>query len=846
MSEAFSIEVRESKDPGLKGRGHAVCNWLALSRCTTPETRGLARHTLHWYAEPATALMASIEFRPLTINTPEGFTAGNISIVRIEDAFVVAARAVNYEILENGLYNLGGDTSFRSRILLLNLDSELTTTSVGEVHEPDDLPPPRNHRYLGFEDPRIFLWRGDLWTLCSVCQLNDDGRAEMVLARIDRSDSNRFTLTDWRLAPAIDPALWQKNWMPQVVGEELRFIYSLDPTRIVTELGALLLQAIPEVAVDNFKGGSQAIAFDDGWLVVIHEWELVDGRRCYMHRLVWLDANHGVRRLSRRFYFKSAGVEFASGLAWHVDNKRLVIGFSIGDREPFLAIVDADDVRAALLDIDAHREAAKRAGAALKARREAREQSHAPALEGPGIRAPCKQEAALPSTGTSSTSINDQTPLDRPKFVPFSDHGQEATCDAPAAGEIRYHLVSHHGTILYADIAGARILHAPLSSARANLALEFVDSIGRLIVLADSSATSPPENELAALIIRGGLDCRIEQFGDGSVGIRVGESYLSADLDGVVRNDRDWCREWERFRLVNAGSLATDPDARNQHRQKISAFVISYNGEAIIETCLRSLRFADELIVVDKSSGDRTRAIADLHADIVVVVPWTPTVEDTRHYALSLCSHDWIIYLDDDECLSPAAIRFFIEESSHPSAEIYSVPRRDYYLGRYDKRRRDWPDHKDRFFRRGALEFQTPIHSSGYRKSSKVLTIAADSPICIYHLTSASVSDWIERTNRDTSQTMRDSWYADARPLSADFVKHQLDYWIGDRQIGENDFPTAYALMRVVYDIVDRLKRWEAQAGLDASKEYERICASLRLEYDELERSLSHPAPKRT
>ena len=88
---------------------------------------------------------------------------------------------------------------------------------------------------------------------------------------------------------------------------------------------------------------------------------------------------------------------------------------------------------------------------------------------------------------------------------------------------------------------------------------------------------------------------------------------------------------------------------------KISAFVISYNRATILGTCLRGLAFADELIVVDKSSTDGSRAIADAHADRVITVPWTPTVEETRTLALSLCRHEWILFMDDDECLSPEA-----------------------------------------------------------------------------------------------------------------------------------------------------------------------------------------------
>jgi len=72
----------------------------------------------------------------------------------------------------------------------------------------------------------------------------------------------------------------------------------------------------------------------------------------------------------------------------------------------------------------------------------------------------------------------------------------------------------------------------------------------------------------------------------------------------------------------------------------ISGFVISYNRADLLATCLRSLRFADELIVIDKSSADHSRRIARRYADRVIKVPWSPTVEGTRAFALAQCRHD--------------------------------------------------------------------------------------------------------------------------------------------------------------------------------------------------------------
>lgn len=99
--------------------------------------------------------------------------------------------------------------------------------------------------------------------------------------------------------------------------------------------------------------------FDQGWLIVVHEVEHVNGRRRYFHRFIWMDSANTLRRLSRRFYLRQVGYEFVAGMAWHPDGERLVISFSINDQEQFLAVVNVDDVRRVLLEIAQHEQASQ-------------------------------------------------------------------------------------------------------------------------------------------------------------------------------------------------------------------------------------------------------------------------------------------------------------------------------------------------------------------------------------------------------------------------------------------------------------------------------------------------------
>ena len=361
LKEAFTIAASYSQDATVKERGRQICNWLSLSRDVADRVRGLARHNLRWYAEPAKSFMPSMEFHALQVAAPEGYKPGNVSVARYGRGFVALIRSVNYDLLESGYFDRHGDTSFRQRTLMLHLDERLQIVSSTEVLQPDDMPPARHLDSLGFEDPRPIVWRDDLWCISCVRQLNDEGRAEMVLARIHRPSQGRCIFADWRVLASSAPVQWEKNWMPQVVDGELRFIYSADPTRILSESGMVLTQEPAAIAADNFRGGSQAIPFDDGWLMLIHEWELVGSRRNYLHRFVWLDGNNRLARISRRFFFQRIASEFAAGLAWHTTGEQLIISFGIDDHDPTLAVVRADEVRAALSTVADHKEASDRA-----------------------------------------------------------------------------------------------------------------------------------------------------------------------------------------------------------------------------------------------------------------------------------------------------------------------------------------------------------------------------------------------------------------------------------------------------------------------------------------------------
>jgi len=140
----------------------------------------------------------------------------------------------------------------------------------------------------------------------------------------------------------------------------------------------------------------------------------------------------------------------------------------------------------------------------------------------------------------------------------------------------------------------------------------------------------------------------------------------------------------------------------------LSVAIITCDEERNLARTLASVRFADEVIVVDSGSSDRTVEIAEAHGAKVFVREW-PGFAAQKNFAISKCVGDWVLSLDADEEMSPelaAQIRTLLP--TNPPADAYYLNRRNLFLGRWIKRGGYYPDPKLRLFRRRAANFSQP------------------------------------------------------------------------------------------------------------------------------------------
>lgn len=141
-------------------------------------------------------------------------------------------------------------------------------------------------------------------------------------------------------------------------------------------------------------------------------------------------------------------------------------------------------------------------------------------------------------------------------------------------------------------------------------------------------------------------------------------------------------------------------------RRPLSVAVVCQDEEDRIRRCLESVRFADEIVVVDSGSRDRTLEIVREFTDRVHQREWRGW-KDQKRWAAEQCSHEWTLTLDADEEVSGELARSIQAALSRRELgeEGFEISRLTFYQGRWIRRGGWYPDRKLRLYRRPAARF---------------------------------------------------------------------------------------------------------------------------------------------
>ncbi|MBI3397004.1 glycosyltransferase family 2 protein [Candidatus Woesebacteria bacterium] len=184
-------------------------------------------------------------------------------------------------------------------------------------------------------------------------------------------------------------------------------------------------------------------------------------------------------------------------------------------------------------------------------------------------------------------------------------------------------------------------------------------------------------------------------------------------------------------------------------KNKISAIVITKNEEGMIEECLKSLMWCDEIILVDSGSTDNTIQIAKKYGVKVFVAGTEKSFSGWRNRGLKESNNPWILYIDADERVTPELKKEINVVTNQLSRDIvseenaYAIPRKNIIFGKEFRHCGQSPDYVKRLFRKSELKgWEGELHEEpkfggkiGHLKSSLV------------HIKHETITEMVEKTN---------------------------------------------------------------------------------------------------
>jgi (heptosyl)LPS beta-1,4-glucosyltransferase len=185
---------------------------------------------------------------------------------------------------------------------------------------------------------------------------------------------------------------------------------------------------------------------------------------------------------------------------------------------------------------------------------------------------------------------------------------------------------------------------------------------------------------------------------------------------------------------------------------RLTVTVIAWNEEERLRACLESVAWADEIVVVDAESGDKSVLIAREFTDKVSVRAW-PGFATQKNFAIDQATGDWILSLDADERVTAELrerIRSIVKNDG--PADGYTIPRRNIFWGRWVRHGGLYPDYQLRLFRRRAGRFvENAVHES-VTVSGRVEALTEP----LLHHSYRDLEDFVRRSNRYSTLSAQD------------------------------------------------------------------------------------------
>ncbi len=153
--------------------------------------------------------------------------------------------------------------------------------------------------------------------------------------------------------------------------------------------------------------------------------------------------------------------------------------------------------------------------------------------------------------------------------------------------------------------------------------------------------------------------------------------------------------------------------------KKLSVIILTRNEEKNIRECMKSVSFADEIVVIDDNSTDKTRDIAEKMGAVV----YKRKLDDfatQRNFGISKATGKWILFIDADERVPTELHKEIMSAIGNHSNEYYKIPRKNKLFGKYLQYTDWYPDYQHRLFKSGEALWDRRVHEQLKTKSEPI------------------------------------------------------------------------------------------------------------------------------
>ena len=188
---------------------------------------------------------------------------------------------------------------------------------------------------------------------------------------------------------------------------------------------------------------------------------------------------------------------------------------------------------------------------------------------------------------------------------------------------------------------------------------------------------------------------------------------------------------------------------------KLSIVIATRNEERNIKNCLENVKWADEIIIVDDMSTDKTVEICKEYTQKIFLNDSGGSFHKNKNLAIEKASRGYMLSLDADEIVSPELAREVKKTIVNPSKIAYYIPRKNYFLDKWIKGCGWYPDYIIRLFKKGSTKWPLNIHDTPKIKAKNKVGYLQNPLI---HYSYQDLNQYFEKFNRFTSITAQDSY----------------------------------------------------------------------------------------